>query len=192
VVLIMGLANLFADGFSMATGAYLSAKSEREYYERERAREAWEVEHFPEGERAELLEIYRGQGYADEDSAALVAVQTQDHTRWVDTMMVNELGLLLDEKRPLVKALATFGAFVAAGAGPMLVYLVGLARPVDSHLAFVISLSLSALALFGLGAAKVLVTALNWFRSGLEMLLVGGLAGGVAYLVGYLLKGLGA
>ena len=191
IVLIMGLANLFADGFSMATGAYLSAKSEREYYDRERAREAWEVEHFPDGERAELYEIYREQGYADDDAGALVTLQTQDHTRWVDTMMVHELGLLPDEKQPMLSALATFGAFVLAGVVPMLVYLVGLARPVDSHLTFPISLALSALALFGLGAAKVLVTALNWFRSGLEMLLVGGLAGGVAYLVGYLLKGLG-
>ncbi len=61
VVLILGLANLFADGFSMATGAYLSSKSEQEYYEREWQREAWEVEHFPDGERAEMIESYRGQ-----------------------------------------------------------------------------------------------------------------------------------
>jgi VIT1/CCC1 family predicted Fe2+/Mn2+ transporter len=192
IVLILGLANLFADGFSMATGAYLSAKSEREYYDREREREAWEVAHFPDGERAELLEIYGQRGYTPEDAAALVALQTQDHTRWVDTMMVHELGLLPDEKKPLFSALATFGAFVLAGVVPMFVFLVGLARPLEMSLSFGISLGLSALALFGLGAAKVLVTAMNWFRSGLEMLLVGGLAGGVAYLVGYLLKGLGA
>src|SRR5512138_637445 len=63
IVLILGLANLFADGFSMATGAFLSSKSEQEYYDRERRREAWEVEHFPEAEKAELREIYIERGY---------------------------------------------------------------------------------------------------------------------------------
>src|SRR5829696_1306506 len=59
IILVLGLANLFADGFSMATGAYLSAKSERESYNRERERERWEIEHVPEGEKAELRALYR-------------------------------------------------------------------------------------------------------------------------------------
>jgi VIT1/CCC1 family predicted Fe2+/Mn2+ transporter len=70
--------------------------------------------------------------------------------------------------------------------------LLGLVVTVDAAVSFALSLVLSGLALFGLGAAKVLVTERNWFRSGLEMLVVGGLAAGVAYLVGYLLQGLGA
>src|SRR5512137_98487 len=85
VVLILGLANLFADGFSMAVGAYLSSKSEREYYDRERQREAWEVEHFPDGEREELLQVYQSQGYAEEEAAALVEIQSRDPKKWVDT-----------------------------------------------------------------------------------------------------------
>jgi hypothetical protein len=64
VILILGMANLLADGFSMATGSYLSTKSEQEYYRKEWQREAWEVEHFPDGERAELIEY--GSGYSPE------------------------------------------------------------------------------------------------------------------------------
>jgi len=74
---------------------------------------------------------------------------------------------------------------------PLLVYLAGLFAPVPLGAAFPVALGLSGLALFGLGAAKVLVTQNNPWRSGLEMLLVGGMAAGVAYLVGALLKGLG-
>jgi VIT1/CCC1 family predicted Fe2+/Mn2+ transporter len=191
VVLIMGLANLFADGFSMATGAYLSSRSEQEYYERERQREAWEVEHLPEGERAELYELYRHQGYSEEDAHRLAEIQTRDPQRWVETMMVVELGLLPDERKPLLSALATLSAFVVAGSLPLLVYLVGLLVPVSPGAAFPVSLGLSGVALFGLGAAKVLVTERNAFKSGLEMLVVGGLASGVAYVVGALLKGIG-
>jgi VIT1/CCC1 family predicted Fe2+/Mn2+ transporter len=191
VVLILGLANLFADGLSMATGAYLSSKSEGEYYDRERQRETWEVEHFPDGERAELLEIYKAKGYSPEDATSLVEIQSQDKTMWVDEMMVQELGLLLDERTPILKAVATLGAFVLAGSLPLLVYLLGLVVPIDLAVSFPVSLGLSAAALFGLGAAKVFVTERNWFRSGLEMLVVGGLAAGVAYLIGHLLQGLG-
>jgi VIT1/CCC1 family predicted Fe2+/Mn2+ transporter len=192
IVLILGLANLLADGFSMATGAYLSSKSEQEYYDREREREAWEVEQFPEGERSELYEIYVDKGYSKEEARQLVDIHTRDPQRWVDAMMVDELGLLPDERKPIYSALATLASFIVAGAVPMLVYLLGLVVPVAPELAFPIAIGLSALALFALGAAKVLVTGLNAFRSGLEMLLVGALAAGVAYGVGALLKGIGA
>lgn len=191
VILILGLANLFADGFSMATGAYLSTKSEQEYYEQERRRETWEVDHFPEGERTELYELYRARGYPDEDAAQLVAIQSRDKTRWVDAMMLEELEMLRDESNPLMSAAATLAAFIVAGSVPLLIYLLGLAVPVPSSLSFPISLALSGLALFGLGAAKVLVTGQKPLRNGVEMLLVGGLAAAVAYVVGMLLRGLG-
>lgn len=191
IILIMGLANLFADGFSMATGAYLSSKSEQEYYERERKREAWEVESFPDSERLELVEIYRQQGYSEADAQKLVEIQSRDPERWVKAMMVNELGLLLDERKPLLSAAATLLAFVVAGSVPMLVYLLGLFVPIAPEMAFPVSIALSGLALFGLGAAKVVVTRLNPLRSGVEMLIVGGLAAAVAYVVGALLKGIG-
>jgi len=192
IILILGLANLFADGFSMATGAYLSSKSELEYYEREWQREAWEVEHFPEGERVELYEIYRQQGYSEEDARRLVEIKSRDPQRWVQAMMIDELGLLPDERKPLFSALATLASFVVAGSVPLIVYLVGLFVSLSPSVSFPVSFGLSALALFGVGAAKVLVTERSPFRSGLEMLLVGGLAAGVAYGVGALLKGIGA
>jgi VIT1/CCC1 family predicted Fe2+/Mn2+ transporter len=190
IVLILGLANLLADGFSMATGAYLSSKSEQEYYRREWEREVWEIEHFPEGERTELYEIYRARGYSEEEASHLVEIQTRDRQRWVKAMMVDELGMLADERKPWLSALATLFSFVIAGSVPLLVYLLGLFFTIPITAAFPVALVLSGLSLFGLGAAKVLVTQLNPIRSGIEMLLVGGLAAGVAYAVGALLKGI--
>jgi len=191
IILILGLANLFADGFSMATGAYLSAKSEQEYYRREWQRETWEVEHFAEGERAELHEVYRRRGYTEDEARQLVEIQSREPRRWVKAMMVDELGMMEDERNPLLNGLATFVSFIVAGSVPLLIYLLGLLISIPSGASFPISLALSGLALFGLGAAKVFVTKLSPWRSGIEMLLVGGLAAGVAYMVGALLKGLG-
>ena len=193
IILILGLANLFGDGFSMATGAYLSSKSDQEYYERERAREAWEVENFPDGERAELIALYLEQGYPQEDAEKLVEIKSRDPERWVDAMMVDELNMLPDNRSPLMEGLVTLGAFVIAGAVPLLYYLLDLVFHFNLPGAgpFLVSTGLSGLALFGLGASKVLVTGRSVFRSGLEMLVVGGLAAAVAFLVGALLKGLG-
>ena len=190
IILIMGLANLLADGFSMATGAYLSSKSEQEYYDKERERELWEVEHFPEGERKELYAGYRQQGYTEEETRLLVDIKSRDAQRWVDAMMIDELGLLRDERKPLLSGLATLIAFIVAGSLPMAVYLLGLLVPVAPSAAYPIALALSGSALFGLGVAKVLVTHRDPIRSGLEMLVVGGLAAGVAYVIGALLQGL--
>jgi VIT1/CCC1 family predicted Fe2+/Mn2+ transporter len=191
VILILGLANLLADGFSMATGAYLSTKSEHEYYRKEWEREAYEVKHFPDGERAELQEVYVSRGYTDEEARQLVDIQSRQPERWVKAMMIDELGMMEDESNPLINGLVTFGSFVIAGAVPLAVYLIGLAFPISPDMAFPISIASSGLALFALGATKVLVTKLNPIRSGLEMLAVGGLAAGVAYVVGALLKGIG-
>jgi VIT1/CCC1 family predicted Fe2+/Mn2+ transporter len=190
VILILGFANLLADGFAMASGAYLSTKSEAEYYHREEERERWEVDNYPDGERAELLEIYRQRGYSEEEAGQLVAIQSRDPERWVKAMMVDELSMLPDERKPLTSAGATLAAFVLAGSLPLLAYFAGIFWTIPSQAAFRASVVLTGIALFSLGAAKVFVTHRNPVRSGLEMLVVGGLAATAAYIVGALLKGL--
>jgi VIT1/CCC1 family predicted Fe2+/Mn2+ transporter len=191
VILILGIGNLLADGFSMGTGDYLSTKSEREYYDREVRRQLWEIEQFPDGQKAELKALYIQHGYTEQEAEQLVQVQTQAKDRWVNAMMIEELKMVKEDSNPLYNALATFVSFVIAGSLPLIIYLIGLVIPLAPDTAFTISIVLSALALFGLGAAKVFVTRLNPVRSGLEMLVVGGFAAIVAYVIGALLKNIG-
>ena len=192
IILILGFANLLGDGFSMATGAYLSSKSEHELYERERQREEWEVEEFPEGEALELYELYREQGYPEADAKAMLEIKTRDKKRWVDAMMIEELGLLKSDLNPLKEGLVTFVSFLLAGAVPLLFYVLNLFFRFDLTVQanFLIAIILSGMALFALGASKVFITQRSPIRGGLEMLIVGGLAAAVAYAVGALLKGL--
>ena len=188
IILVLGLANLIADGFSMAAGAYLSLKSEQAYYDKEKERELWEVENFPEGEKQEMHQIYLQQGYTPEEAAQLVDIKSRDPERWVNAMMIDELEMTRDDRKPMLSGLTTFISFIIAGSVPLLIYLVGLVVDVPSS--FEISILLSALALFGLGTARVRITLQNPFLSGFEMLVVGGLASGVAYAVGALLRNL--
>lgn len=192
VILILGLANLLADGFSMATGAYLSAKSEQEVYRRERQHVSEQIVDKPQAEKNLLHETYLQQGYPEEDARQLVEIISHDPGRWVSTMMAEKLLLLPQKRKPILEGVAAFTAFVIAGTVPLLIYFADLLFHFDlpTATAFLFALALSGLALLALGAAKVFVTKRSAIRSAVEMLLVGGLAALVAFLVGTLLKNL--
>lgn len=188
IALIVGLANLFADGLSMAIGDYLSEKSERDYLESEKRRELWEIEHLPEAERHEVREIFKRKGLSGERLERLVEILTSDKKIWLETMLREELGLFEDETSPVKSALVTFISFVAAGFMPLLTYVLALSWPFFEEHQFVLSCFVTAVTLFFVGALRQVVTGVKWFVGGLEMLGVGGLSAFVAYLVGWLLK----
>ena len=190
VLLILGFANLIADGLSMAIGDYLSTKAEKEYGKAERAREAWEVDHYPEGEKKELVELYMEKGLTQEESRQVVDIFARHRDAWIDVMMVEELGILESDESPLANAVATFLSFGIFGFIPLVAHVCGLFFDGLEPYAFTTASILTGATLFALGALKVFVTGRNWFRSGLEMLLVGGGAALAAYLVGYFLSGL--
>ncbi|HLC65250.1 MAG TPA: VIT1/CCC1 transporter family protein [Candidatus Nanoarchaeia archaeon] len=190
IVLILGFANLFGDGISMAIGNYLSTKSESDFYKRERSREEWEVENYPKGEIAEIRGVYAKKGFKGKNLDRLVKIITSNKKVWLDTMMSEELGLIEETKTPIKSASSTFFAFVIAGFTPLLPFVLSIAFPSFLAYAFITSIILTFIVLFIVGAFRSYVTHIEWWKSGLEMLIVGGLAAGVAYLVGFLLKGI--
>ncbi len=190
VIIILGFANLFADGLSMAVGNYLSMKSQQSYYDAERKREEWEVENYPEGEREEIRRMYAGKGFAGKNLENLVGLITSKKTVWVKTMMSEELGLFPDQRSPLNAMAYTFTAFVAAGFVPLLVFVLSYFMPIGPAVAFPVSIALTFAALFAVGSLRSLVIAKGWLEAGLEMLIVGGLTSIVSYGIGALLGGL--
>jgi len=190
IVLILGFANVFADGISMAIGNYLGAKSELEYARSERQREEWEVENEPEEEVEEVRSIYERKGFKGEMLERVVEMVTSDKRLWVDTMMVEELNIMPEEKSPVKSALATFAAFLVAGAVPLASYVLSYFSPLFKANTFLTTAVLTVTTIFVIGSARVYVTGKRWWEGGLEMMLVGGLAAAVAYSVGFLLRGL--
>jgi VIT1/CCC1 family predicted Fe2+/Mn2+ transporter len=190
VVLILGFANLLADGLSMSIGDYLSSKSEQEYRRAERAREAWEVEHYPEGEKKELVELYEAKGIPAGDARQMVETMSRHPKAWVDIMMVEELGILADEESPLKNALTTFVSFAVFGFLPLLTSVLAQFVPFLARNSFPVSAGMVAVTLFALGAAKTKVTGRPWLLSGIETLVVGGITAAAAWGVGKLLGGL--
>lgn len=188
IVLVLGFANLLADGFSMAVSNYSSLRSSKEFVEKERQRETWEIEHYPQGEIEEIRQIYKKKGFTGKDLERAVQIITSDKHVWVDTMIRDELQLTPDIRSPWWAGLATFIAFVVVGFVPLFAYVLALFLPSFQQSPFTISIVLTGITFFAIGAAKYYVTGKNWVTSGLETLGIGGAAAAIAYGVGYLLK----
>ncbi len=190
VVIVLGLANLVGDGFSMAASNYLGSKADLQLLQQARHQEEQHIEKFPEGEREEIRQIMAAKGFQDEALETAVETITADKTLWVETMLREELGLSLDRPNPVRAALVTFAAFVAIGALPLLSFIFDyFMRPADTR-PFLFSTLLTGVAFFCVGAVKSRFVADRWYWSGLETLSIGGIAAALAYGVGLLLSGM--
>jgi VIT1/CCC1 family predicted Fe2+/Mn2+ transporter len=188
VVLVLGVANVLADGLSMAAGNFLSARADQQELQRFRRLEESHIDQFPEGEREEIRQIFRSKGFAGEMLERVVQVITEDRQRWVNTMLTEEWGLQLVPPSPWRAALATLSAFVLAGLVPLSPILVRLDRRADQS--FVVSAVLTGVTFFLIGVVRGRVADHRPLASGVETLLIGGSAAFVAFIVGWLLHGL--
>ncbi len=188
VVIILGFANLFADGFSMSIGSYLSTKSERDNYRKHQKVEYWEVDNLPEAERQEVREIYQAKGFEGELLEQVVAKITEDRDRWVDVMMKEELEMMKEQKSPLAMGLVTFISFIVIGFIPLLVYVYDYLTDDAVSQNFLIACIFTSLAFIGIGWLKAVVTQTNRWKGILETLGLGASAAVLAYWVGDVLE----
>jgi VIT1/CCC1 family predicted Fe2+/Mn2+ transporter len=185
VIIVLGFANLFADGFSMAASNYLSVKSRREEVHKARHEEEAHIAKVPQGEREEIRQIFRKKGFNEDVLEKVVGVITRDDDLWVQTMLTEEHGLQLEGRRPLQAGLSTFTAFVAAGLTPLLPFLIpGLAAGHELAASSVVT----ALAFLSIGVLKGIVLRTPVIRSGMETLILGGTAAALAYVTGHVLR----
>lgn len=180
VIIALGIANVLADGFSMAAGNYSGTKAELDDARRLREIEERHIRKYPEGERNELREILRRKGLSGDALESAVDQISQNREQWVQLMLEGEYGLASVDPHPLKAAWATFAAFLSAGMIPLLPFLFGL----DD--AFRISTILTLATFFAIGAFKSRWSLAPWWKSGLETLIIGGTAAAIAYFVGTL------
>jgi len=188
IVIILGFANLIADGFSMACGNFLSERSHRDYIAKERKREEWEIEHVPGGEKEEIRQIFIKKGFKGKELEGAVKTIISNKKIWVDTMMTEELGLLESNKSPWKTAGMTYFGFLIIGIIPLLSYLLSYFFPMFQRNTFTIAVFMTVIALFIIGAIKRYVTKKNIWASSLETIFIGGAAAMIAYLIGFLLR----
>ncbi len=190
VVIILGLANLFADGFSMAISNYLGTRADEQLHHKIRLQEYEHIQIFPEGEKEEIRQIFSRKGFTDGELEHAVSVITSDVERWVNTMLQEEHGIPLKSPKPLKAALVTFSAFVLVGSLPLLPFLWNWLTGFLILEPFQWSASGAAFAFFAVGSLKGRYVEQKWYRSGTETLLMGGSAAALAYWVGLMLRNL--
>ena len=185
VVVLLGLANLLADGFSMAASNYLGSKSEHDFAMRERKTEEVELKETPKEERAEMFGYLRKKGYTKDDAESLVGLLVKKREFWLDVMMKEELGIYMGPtgNNPSRSAVITFFSFVGVGFIPLIPYFFA-----SNGATFKIAIFCTAAALFTVGALRYRFTGQRWHIAGGEMLVVGGIAAVIAYGVGFFVK----
>ena len=212
VILVLGFANLVADGMSMGVGDYLSEKAEQEFVASERQREEWEFNHFAQMEVEEMVEIYMAKGIEQQDARLILDTMAKYHDFFIDHMMVQELGLmpggeeieaikasngqqqeeqgLLDQLDDALKnGMVTMGSFLVFGCVPLLSYVV--LAPVKFKgfdPSFLVSILLTLMTLCALGVLKSKLTETDVLKSAIFTTLNGAAAAGASYLIGFALS----
>jgi VIT1/CCC1 family predicted Fe2+/Mn2+ transporter len=167
IILILGFANLLADGLSMAAGNYLGTKADNDDAARLRAVEADHIARYPDGEREEIRQIFAAKGFAGNILDDAVEVITANREVWISTMLAEEYGVAAARRSPMRAAVATYGGFLVCGLVPLMPFL--FAFPDAGWIALVAT----ALTFAGIGWGKSLWSLSPWWRSSLETLGIG-------------------
>jgi VIT1/CCC1 family predicted Fe2+/Mn2+ transporter len=178
LVVIAGLAEIAAGSIAMGLGGYLAARTDRDHYESERARELRETVELPQKERDEVADVFRGFGMSDENIKPVVDAISADQTRWVDFMMRFELGFEKPDPLRARNSAATIAvSYILGGLVPLSSYML-----LDNlQTALTVSVVVTLLALFAFGYFKGKLTGIPPFQGGLQTVVIGGLASAAAF-----------
>ncbi len=182
IVLAAGLAATFAESISMAAVAYTSNLAARDFYLKQLEKEKMEIATIPEVEKEEIRHIYRQKGFEGQLLEEVVSVITSNEKVWLDTMMQEELNLApIENARPFHAAFVVGLSAIVGSFVPLLPFFF---LPISQGV--ILSLLVSAVVLFVLGAVKAKMTVGNWGKSGLEIAVIGIFSALVGYYIGYL------
>ncbi len=187
VAIVLGLANVVADGFSMAVSNYLKTKSDHDIVARTRRLEEHHIERNPEGEREEVRQIFQSKGFDGDLLEKIIQTITENREQWIDTMLTDEYGLQLVPPSPVRAGVTTFVAFLLAGMVPILPLL--WSGDIGAQTTFALSAIATGVTFVGIGLVKGHALHRPLFLSALETLLVGGGAASLSYIIGVWLKG---
>lgn len=185
VALILGFANLIADGFSMAISNYEAISTQREHLESIRREEEKHIDEVPGGEREEIRQIFREKGFHGETLINIVNTITADRRLWIETMLTEEHGLNKIVPNPVKSSATTFAAFVFVGTVPLLPFFYS---DIPLQRQFLFSAVLAGVTFFLIGMLKSLRFGKPVLSAGLKTMLTGGAAAGLAFLTGYVLR----
>ncbi|KAH6830798.1 hypothetical protein C2S53_009556 [Perilla frutescens var. hirtella] len=189
-VLVLGFANLVADGISMGFGDFVSSSTEKDVAAKERFVAKWDVENEGRVQQEQLVRRYEELGMNASDAAMVVSILGKYPEILVDEKMGNEKGGILGEsgEKPWKNGIITFVAFVIFGCAPLLAFIILIPFTNSDTIKFIGACLMSALALAILGIAKAKFAGQNYMLSMAITLFNGAVAGSAAYAIGWTLR----
>jgi VIT1/CCC1 family predicted Fe2+/Mn2+ transporter len=192
-LLIVGFANLIGDAFSMGLGDYFSSRAEVEQAKKLRKQYMWRCEKEPEKQKKIMKQLFIEKGFDETDSTLIVEELGENKKVFADIMLLEIEGVQVEEQswvEPIKEGVVTFISFIIFGSVPLISFIFA---PTKSRLTrpdvyFWISMGLTAVSLFALGALKNALVKKSMLKGGLIMLCQGGVATAVAYLAGWSLE----
>ncbi len=170
----------------MAAANYQASKARNEFVEMKRKQEEWEIDNLEDQERNEIRDIYMKKGFKDELLDDVVRIITSRRKVWIDTMMKEELGLIEDSKNPIDSSVSTFVGFNLIGLIPLIPFMIFTMMGVELNSEAFVYSTISVLAAFFLvGVIKGKIVKKSMIHSGINTLIIGGIAATIAYLIGY-------
>ena len=183
-VLVAGIASGLAGIFSMAAGEYIGSKSQREIFDAQIVDERDEVHERPGEAEAEVAYMFEEDGLPHDQALQVARIMAAHPETLLKTMVEKELGLTVEEGggSPLQGALVMGAAFGLGTIPPVLPHVF-----LNGGAAVIVSVAATLAVLFAIGALKSRWTHRSWFASGLEILLLGAVAGIAGYFFGSIL-----
>lgn len=180
VLIAASLAAAVAESISMAAVAYTSSQAEKDHYEKEIQRERYEMAHIPDVERQEVRDIYVAKGFSGDLLEKIVSTVTSNDEIWLKTMMKEELNLNPVDTQAVLRTSLIVGVTAVIGSLiPVSPYFLFPRGP-----ALVLSLSVSAVTLFAIGAYEAKTYIGSWWKNGLRLSIIGMAAAFAGFLIG--------
>lgn len=186
LVLLAGTAEVIAGTVSMALGAYISSKVQRDFFRSQIAREKEEIEKNPKKEYEEIIEIYQDKGFGKKDAENVAKIISSSKEQWLNFMITDELKMTESLENPFKIAGITGVSFIL-GALPVVLPFIFIS---DVSLAVLVSFVFAILFLILVGIGKTKITKQKIINSIFEMVIIGALAFGVGWGFGVLAEGL--
>ena len=184
-IFILCVCAIVGDGIGMGLGDYLSALAEIQFIKSEEQREYYEVEHLKEDEIKEIIDIYLKKGFTIEDAHRLAELYSTNSQAFVNIMMLEELGLVVEDEDTARKCgIVTFVSFLILGAIPAIPYIISSGIIGSAEQQTIAVICIGVFELFSLGFAKAALIGLNRWKSGAETMILGSIIIAIGYAVG--------
>lgn len=190
IIIILGFANLIADGFAMGVGAYFSTRSEKEIYDKHYKNEREKINSLSTIEINSIEEIIKSWGFSGELLNQVKNVLIEDKEKLTEIILKEKHEMIPEKKSPIAMGLVTYFSFIIVGLVPLFIYILDYVFNIKFDYLFETSVFFTSLTFILIGILKSILTSTSLIKNIIQTLVLGGIAATLAFYLGSYLEGI--